>query len=123
MERTVKELLHNIEQFGFICGVGSLKDSQDWQDLKDKTLYMASKITQIEPQQKRKFTVYFMTPYMQWDNVEAYDEEDAINQCNQPPEFDSNEPATWLALEQTDTGLENPPEGKDYHGVEEPGIL
>lgn len=38
-----------------------------------------------------KYTVYLMTPYCAFAEVEADSEEEAIAQCDYPPEFDLNE--------------------------------
>jgi hypothetical protein len=47
-----------------------------------------------------KFTVYFMTPYMQWDGVEAESEDEACSMCPIPCEYDLNESFTFVAIEE-----------------------
>jgi hypothetical protein len=47
----------------------------------------------------KKFNVYFMTPFVTYENIEAKDEDDAIRQCSVPAEFDANEPSTFMAIE------------------------
>jgi len=47
-----------------------------------------------------KFTVHFMSAYCTWEGVEAESEVEAIKKCEVPPEFDSNEPSTFVAFEE-----------------------
>jgi len=47
-----------------------------------------------------KFTVHLMTPYCTWGNVEAKDEDEAVRKCGTPPEFDLNEPFSFVAVEE-----------------------
>lgn len=54
-----------------------------------------------------KFTVYLMTPYCTWENVEAKDEDEAIRKCDSPPEFDWTEPHTFLAVEEEEEDESN----------------
>ena len=45
----------------------------------------------------KKFTVYLMTPYSTWKDVEAEDEDKAIAKCSTEAGFDCNEVQSWLA--------------------------
>ena len=49
-----------------------------------------------------KYTVYFMTPYMEWNGIEADSEEEAQALCPIPEEFDLNESFTFMATEEAD---------------------
>lgn len=46
-----------------------------------------------------KYDVYLMVPYCKWSGVDALTEDEAIDQCEPPPEFDSSEIHSYLALE------------------------
>ena len=46
-----------------------------------------------------KYKVALSTPYMVWEKVEAKSKEDALRQCDYPPEFDLNDDHTWSAIE------------------------
>ena len=44
-----------------------------------------------------KWTVYMLTPYAEWNNIEGVTAEEAIKQCD-APEFDMNDgPIKFLA--------------------------
>ena len=47
-----------------------------------------------------KFIVQLMTVYMTWEGIEAESEDEAIRQCDIPPEFDCNEPFQFFAIKQ-----------------------
>ena len=48
----------------------------------------------------KKFTVYFMSPYCAWEGIEAKNKKEAIAQCDVPPEYDMNEPGSFIAIEE-----------------------
>jgi len=50
----------------------------------------------------KKFTVYLMTPYSTWEDVEAEDEDKAIAKCSLEEGFDCNEVQSWLATSDDD---------------------
>ena len=47
-----------------------------------------------------KFTVYLMTPKLTWENVEADNADDAIEQCQNDTCFDADKPERYLAEEE-----------------------
>jgi len=54
----------------------------------------------VENERVGRFTVHLMTPYCTWENVEAKDEDEAIKKCEIPPEFDGNEPHSFMTSEE-----------------------
>jgi len=73
---------------------------------------------------KKTFTVHFMSPYVTWENIEAKNEDDAINKCPIPAEFDANEVGHFLAIEEeNDEDDDEVEEVKNYriHSIDECG--
>jgi len=54
-------------------------------------------VLNVKGNQMKKFTVYLMTPYSTWEDVEAEDEDKAIAKCSTEAGFDCNEVQSWLA--------------------------
>lgn len=51
---------------------------------------------------EKTYTVYLLTTYCKWEGVKATTEQEAINQCEEPAEFDFNEPGKFIAIEEED---------------------
>lgn len=65
-----------------------------------------------------KWRVFFMTPYVEYADVEARTEEEAIAQCETPPYWDPNEgPSMFVAVPEPD---EDDEDEEDEKGGEAP---
>lgn len=49
-----------------------------------------------------KYTVYLMTPYETWEEVEAATKEEAVNKCGFDPEYPEDLPHRWVVEEEDD---------------------
>jgi hypothetical protein len=47
-----------------------------------------------------KYTVYLLTTYAIWEDVEAKTEKEAIKKCEIPDEVDLNQPAKFVAIKE-----------------------
>lgn len=49
-----------------------------------------------------KYNVYFMSPMMEWEDIEADNEAQAIERCGTPDVDPADGPYSWIAEEQED---------------------
>lgn len=47
----------------------------------------------------RKYHVFLLSPYCEWECVEAESAQKAIDQCDYPPEFDMSIQSKFIAIE------------------------
>ena len=97
----------NMESIGDVrdAVIESLKDVHGVEvELVDDSICAKAEAGQVpvvvENERVGRFTVHLMTPYCTWENVEAKDEDEAIKKCEIPPEFDGNEPHSFMTSEE-----------------------
>jgi hypothetical protein len=65
-----------------------------------KMIKCPEKAKPVKIKKTKLYTVRFMTVYQEWTGIKATNQKDAINQCQAPLEFDSNEPCHFIAVEE-----------------------